>query len=179
MRRAALCRRLFLLFAAPFGFLDRPADPIVVEAGTHRALFRRRRIELERLAPGDQVAVHFQSQGCFHRINGDFILTRTEAGLAVEVQRANGNLAPGWHLVTRRTLEITEVRGLDRLLAFYRSDRPSGCTTVERVTFRVLRGNLQGTEERYRDGSCEAFERSDPYPVGALLRIERDSLGMP
>ena len=132
-------------------------------------------IEFESLAPGDQVAVHFDSRGCFHHFVVDLVLTRVNGGLVVAPVSVQANLIPSAHLVADSVLDEAALRRLDRLLAFFRADPGDGCTTVDHVTFRVVQGRLAGRSESYTDASCQSLERADIYPVHALFHLVRDS----
>lgn len=133
------------------------------------------RIEFTALAPGDEVAVEFKSDGCFHHFAAEVVLTREPSGLAVALRRADANVIPPRRLVAAARLDADAMHRLDRVLGFYRSDRPEGCTTVDHITLRVLSGALKGVEERYTDASCGTFEEASYYPIGALFRVVRDS----
>jgi hypothetical protein len=191
MRCAPTLTRPFLLTDAALtvGCLDSQTDPpnTVGPQGEVSATQIRAdaaAISFADLAPGDQIGVHFESEGCFHHFTADFVLTRIEGGLAVEkVRTAAGhglaselsNVAPGWQLVARfKTLNAAQVQGLDRLLAFYRKNRADGCTTVEHVTLRTI-GASQQREETYTDASCGTFEDSTVFAFGSLLRLAHDS----
>jgi hypothetical protein len=191
MRCAPSLTRPFLLTVAALtvGCLDSPTDP-PGSVGPQREMSATQiradaaAISFDAPAPGDQIGVRFESQGCFHHFTADLVLTRIEGGLAIEMVRAApahglanelGNVAPGWQLVAAfRTLNAAQVQGLDRLLAFYRRNRADGCTTVEHVTLRTI-GASQQHEETYTDASCATFEDSTLFPIGRLLRLAHDS----
>ena len=192
MRCAPTLTRSFLLTVAALavGCLDSPTDPSG-PAGVQREMPATQiradaaEIGFAALAPGEQIGVRFESQGCFHHFTADFLLTRVEGGLAIEMVRAAaghglanelGNVAPGWRLVAAfRTLNAAQVEGLDRALAFYRRNRADGCTTVDHVTLRTIGGASQSREETYTDASCATFEDSTLFPIGRLLRLAHDS----
>jgi hypothetical protein len=180
MRRssaAAAVPFMSALIVLALGCIDAPtaprSSPPLVSADEIRSISPA--IRFESLLPGDAVAVHFESRGCFHFIVADLILTRKESGIGITVVRATGNGSPLKLVEAAGRIDLEKVRGLDHVLEFYRGDRPSSCTTVDRVTFRVLSGALRGVEETYADGSCWTLLDSRYYPVAGLLRFTHDS----
>ena len=129
MRCALTLTRPFLLTVAALavGCLDSPTDP-PGSVGPRREMSATQiradaaAISFGGLATGDQIGVHFESQGCFHHFTADFVLTRIEGGLAIEMVRAAaghglanelGNVAPGWQLVAAfKTLMPHRLKGL-------------------------------------------------------------------
>ena len=72
--------------------------------------------------------------------------------------------------------------GLDALLAFYRQNTKSGCTTVDRITVSYFRAAALVGRESFVDGSCETdlagtASRSETLrsriPAERLRRLER------
>jgi hypothetical protein len=183
MRYAPTLTRPFLLTVAALavGCLDSPTDPSGTAGGQRETYATRTRadaaaISFAALAPGDQIGVHFESRGCFHHFTADFVLTRIDGGLAIEMVNGQANAARGWRMVAAfTTLNSAQVQGLDRVLGFYRRNRTEGCTTVDHVTLRTIGGASQQREETYTDASCATLEDSTSFPIVALLRLAHDS----
>ena len=166
------------LITLVLGCLDAPTAPMPVPAGStkpHAKRVDRARIEFAALAPGDEVTVQLKSDGCFHHFAAEVLLTREASGFAVELRGADANLISGARLTAVASLDAEEMDKLDRVLGFYRTDRPGGCTTVDHVTLRVLSGALQGVEESFTDASCGTLEQSLSVPFDALLRVVHDT----
>jgi hypothetical protein len=168
------------LVALAVGCLDAPTAPMrapvrAADAHSERGGSAPAHIEFAALAPGDEVSVHFESDGCFHHVAAEVVLTREANGLAIALNHADANLIPSTHFAAAPALDAEEMLRLDRVLGFYRSNRSEGCTTVDHVTLRVLSGAWKGIEESYTDASCGTMEASTYYPFGALVRVVRDS----
>jgi hypothetical protein len=63
-----------------------------------------------------------------------------------------------------------DVKGLDRLLAFYRSKPPGGCTTVDHMTIQQRRDGKVIAEEQFTDASCSSGEKHDLTSIHHLIQ---------
>ena len=130
----------------------------------------------EALPPARRVEVHYESRGCFHEVAADFVFTRVADGLAIQLQNASANLAPGWHMEIEQRLAMTDLRQLDRMLTvYYRRVGFGGCTTVDRLRIRWPNGRVGYFTESIVDSSCADIWRTDVRPFGSLLRVVSDS----
>jgi hypothetical protein len=179
MRKSSTAAVPFIsaLIVFALGCIDAPTEPTSPASlvSVRDVTGTRSAIRFETLVPGDAVAVHFESIGCFHHIVADLVLTRNELGANLTLVRASGNRLPSEHITTAGSIDLQMIRGLDHVLEFYRTDRPSTCTTTDRTTFRVLSGALRGVEETYTDGSCGTQEDPRYYPVAGLFHFTHDS----
>jgi len=171
-RRVVLTATACLLVSC----LDGPTSPIAKRSvGEPSHAFSGRsalRIDFEALAVGDSALLHFKSDGCFHHLAADVLLTRKASGLALRLVSTTGNLMPGARIETVGTLSLEDVRALDRTLGYYRSGPPGGCTTVDRITIERFDG---ARAEAYVDASCGTYEAHDALPISRLFHMVRDS----
>ena len=122
-------------------------------------------ISFQQLPPGDTLHVTFTSGGCFHFYTYQFDFQRA-ATTTAKVTRVEQrwNETKKQREVSQRiplgtaTLTDAEVAGLDRLLAFYRSKRAGGCTTVDEITLIQTNGSTTKATESYRDATCATYE---------------------
>jgi hypothetical protein len=121
-------------------------------------------VSLSQLQPGDRFHVAYHSRGCFHdrRYEIDF-----ERGASVTA-RSSG------HAIT---LTPREVAGLDKLMEFYRSRPPGGCTTEDEITISHSHAG-KISREHYLDGSCATYEMkgiTQLDDIAKRLGLKRDS----
>jgi hypothetical protein len=129
-------------------------------------------ISFASLRVGDELRVWSHSQGCFHDRTALIEFTPTADGGATvyAVVVATDTAAPWlreWFARGRvhsvagpprdTTLSARDLVSLDSLLAYYRSPRAMGCTTVDTLAF-TLRHDGRMVEELYVDGSCGLME---------------------
>jgi len=128
----------------------------------------------------------YKTTGCFHHREYELIFKRATA-LDVTIVRVDLTRSEAQRtFITNRTvlgdleLKNDEVKGLDRLLAFYRSHPPFGCTTVDRITFSQRREGKVIATEKFTDGSCSFIDRKDITWIGNLVdRLPKPILPIP
>ncbi len=111
------------------------------------------------------IEVEYRSRGCFHNfvnifmIRGNYI---TMYDVTLEVSMLDGD-----PVIRDRTkvgsleLEESEIEGLDSLFAYYDGDLRGGCTTVENVTFRLIRNGVEVNRKVVTDYSCSLFDKEN------------------
>jgi hypothetical protein len=130
---------------------------------------------LEALTPGQQVAIHYQSRGCFNEVVADFVFTRVADGLTIQGRNASANLAPGWHMEIEQHLDMADLRRLDATLTVYRQPGFRHCTTVDRLRIRWLNAPVGHFTESLVGSGCVDMWRSDVRRFGSVLRVVSDS----
>ena len=116
----------------------------------------------------DSIHVTFTTTGCFHHATWEFDFQRAEKTSAViTLLEQHWDEAAKRQVTNKRiplgtvTLSNRELAGLDRLLAFYRSNQPGGCTTVDRITVTQKSGEREIATESYTDATCATDGRKD------------------
>lgn len=125
-------------------------------------------ISLRNFPAGDSVTVTYSSNGCFATMAYSFDFQRS-AFVTVEIFRlepqrdpvSDIDLEPKRVSLGTVALNDDEVAGLDRLLAFYRSKPPGGCTTVDNILLTQRTGNTLKASEAFIDASCQADEQKN------------------
>ena len=122
------------------------------------------RISFQKLPPGDSIHVAFTSFGCFHYLAYEFDFERAATITAKVTQLERWNEAQKRQKKVGRIplgtvkLSEAEIAGLDRLFAFYRSKKPDGCTTVDRIIATQNSGGTVKATESFSDGTCATYK---------------------
>jgi hypothetical protein len=114
----------------------------------------------------DTLQISFTSTGCFHFDSYEVSVRRTDrySVSVVEIfekgptafDQQISESPPTRVELGELLLSRKEVVGLDRLLKFYRSKKPEGCTTTDTISIsRIRNGNVIATEQ-FVDQSCRA-----------------------
>ena len=142
------------------------AEPLVLEEARRidslRGKFRENPEPVfSALADDEWIEVEYQSQGCFHSFERVLKIHRGERPrLVVDT--------PGWFpdddLQGEIPLSEEDLRALDTLLSYYRSERFGSCTTREKLSFRWKKGLLfprTTKSEAYEDEACGPNDGED------------------
>lgn len=131
-------------------------------------------LSFQNLAPGDAVIVHVEAGGCYHHDTYEFSIdVRADGAIMLSGTRTShlpmwAEDTPGTISFGKRTLTATQISGLDRMLAYYRSDPPSSCTSSHTISLRHMRDGAPLHEESYKDGSCAMEEAKEPWAALSL-----------
>ena len=112
----------------------------------------------------DTVKISFTSTGCFQLTSYELSVRRTDRYFVSVVEIMDKGPTAFDQKITKSppnrvelgelVLSRKEVVGLDRLLKFYRSRKPEGCTTTDNISIsRIHDGNTIATEQ-FVDESC-------------------------
>lgn len=127
------------------------------------------------LPKDDELHVTFTSRGCWQ--DASYQLTfRRSIETAVSVVQFKRERSPDLKVFTSTnsidlgdlSLTKTDVEGLDRLLEFYRSSPPKGCTTIETISMSQYHAGKLVATEQFIDGSC-SYDRKDLTRFTALI----------
>lgn len=129
-----------------------------------------------KLPKGDTIRMIFRSQGCFGGGNYELVFKKTTNVLvtisALTIYPAYPDRPAQTNIITQVgevNLTESELRGLDKLLAFYRS-RPRGwCTTVDRIHLTQMREKEVIASEQFVDGSCASDRIEGIVTVWTLI----------
>lgn len=116
------------------------------------------------LPAGDSVQVTFTSSGCFHHKTYEFTFHKdaTLTATVTQTEHGRGPSQVGQPVALgTASLSDSEIAGLDRLFAFYRSKHPGGCTTVDTITAVQKSGDTVKASESFVDGSCATYDAKD------------------
>lgn len=133
------------------------------------------------LQPGEQIKIHFISQGCFRTVAYDFAFERNTATTvriwSLKPSRNASTESLEYHaLKPLGTLTLTsrDIQGLDRLIRFYQSHPEGRCTTVDKITISHIRDGRVIAENHYVDQSCDASNSRHITALPSLVRrLER------
>lgn len=133
-------------------------------------------ISLEALPAGDTLTITYSSSGCFYSAAYDFEFQRaavtTVEIFKLEPQRDpanNAELAPKRVSLGVVTLTEKEAAGIDRLLTYYRSKPPGGCTTIDNILVVQRNGQTVKTSEAFVDASCQAADQANVTLLPSLV----------
>ena len=129
------------------------------------------------LSPGEEVAIEYRSDGCFHHYQVRVTIQRDSGGAVVRLDSASPTPALGWHFDPPGRLTARQLAKLDDLLAFYRTNTDTGCTTVDHIALTETNGQGGVRREAYVDGSCDTDERAEVLTIGELVSVSRDAPG--
>ena len=121
-----------------------------------------------RLVPGDTLQMRFASEGCFHAYSFDLTFTRTSVTASAEKWDAAANTYRGGEWLGALPLSETDLKDLDALLAFYRTNTVSGCTTINTIKLSQIHGGEAVATEKFTDASC----RVEDGNVKGVLSIQ-------
>ena len=119
-------------------------------------------VSFSELQDGDTLWVTFESGGCFHGYRAELTLLGREPS-TMHVKFWNLTLASSPKEPEARTVKLTRTdrSGLDRLVAYYKTKPPGGCTTVDRISLSMSRKGRRSSPLNFTDGSCHQFRRSE------------------
>lgn len=136
---------------------------------------------LSGLDRNQELAVRFESNGCFHHSLYDLHFTIEPESLKV----TGFDLSPYYDTPSKKIIEHPQrplvplvlshrdIIKLDRLFEFYRTTHQQGCTTVDSISIEKRTGAKTVATESFTDGSCATYERSDLLTIPALvMRME-------
>ena len=138
------------------------------------AATRREPISLSHLHRGDTLRIEYSSSGCFFSTRAEvWILGRDPSVARVVVWDSGPVRAEGPVEPKRRTVRLTseDRRGLDNLLAFYRSSRSRGCTTVDHIKLTLSRKGKTARSESFVDGSCRVHDEPGVVTLDEIVRL--------
>ncbi len=130
-------------------------------------------ISFKNLPTGDWIEITYASSGCFHNSRYLFVFQRAlTTTVAISELRIAGK-RPGDNHVARvplGTVELSneQIAGLDRLFVFYRALEEPACTTVDTINAFHKSGNQILASEKFVDGSCGTYDKSDLTLLSAL-----------
>lgn len=126
------------------------------------------------LARSDSLQISFESTGCFHFHSFEITISRAQQYTAkvVEIQQQGPTAfnnevkvnPPVRVELGELVLSHGDVAGLDGLLRFYRSKKPDGCTTTDRIAISKTHAGAVVATEQFVDQSCRSDGKN-------LLRI--------
>lgn len=136
--------------------------------------------------PGDSVTIDFQSAGCFHHDDHHVVITQG-ATPGVMIARGTGahyfwrgtdppNAAPTAVKSSGSTLlSPNDIERLNKLIAFYRQNHRTGCTTEDHIQITRKHGNRILAHEAFEDSSCAThYEYKEPLTIPELVaRMEK------
>jgi hypothetical protein len=105
------------------------------------------------LPKGDEIRVVYQSQGCFGGATLE-LLFKNGTNFTATISYLSGPWRTNKSLVGNVSLSEADLRGLDKLLRFYRSNPGGGCTTVDEIEITHLRQKKILAFEHFTDRSC-------------------------
>ncbi|MEW6157176.1 MAG: hypothetical protein AB1813_07060 [Verrucomicrobiota bacterium] len=130
-----------------------------------------------KLAAGETLQMRFTSRGCFHFYTYDVTFTRkgkpTASVVAVRLEWVGPDITyrdAEWQELGALTLSESDLSGLETLLAFYRSNTNSGCTTKDTIKISQIRDGKVIATEQFTDASGSAHEVKGVLTIPSLAR---------
>jgi hypothetical protein len=138
------------------------------------AATRRKPISLSHLHRGDTLRIEYSSSGCFSSTRAEVWILGRDPSVARVVVWDSGPVrvespAEPKHRTVRLTSE--DRRGLDKLIAFYRSSRSSGCTTVDHIKLTLSSKGQAVRSESFVDGSCRVHDEPGVVTLDEIVRL--------
>jgi hypothetical protein len=109
-----------------------------------------------RLEKADTLRVSYFTSGCFHRQKAEITIFGSEPTLARIVRWSLFLVQNPKPDTTVVSLSDADRVGLDHLIAYYKSERPGGCTSFERGSLTLSHRGRKPRSESFFDASCEA-----------------------
>lgn len=135
---------------------------------------------------GDSVVIDFESSGCFHHDYHHVVVSHGSApGVMIAREtgtryRWRGSDPPNKAPVALRSAGSTiltprDIERLNKLIAFYRSNRAEGCTTVDQIQITRKHGSQILAHEEFEDASCRThYDYKEPLTIPELVtRMEQ------
>lgn len=114
-----------------------------------------------KLPVGDVMVVEYSSSGCFHSFGYEFVFEGGKAKVTSVVHDWSGNKKAVVKTEGEVVLSKEDLKGLDRLVKFYRAISGGGCTTVDTITITRRRGGKVVATEKFVDATCGTYDRKD------------------
>jgi len=129
------------------------------------------------LPTSDSLEVRFTSGGCFHFYTYDFVF-RHGAKSSVSVASVTLQWSEKKKQYSEKSREKlgqvhltdADLKGLDELLRFYRSQPGGGCTTVDTITVSQSRDGKTIATEQFVDGSCRTHTKNSFTTLPEIAR---------
>jgi hypothetical protein len=148
----------------------------VGQAGAHLSSAKAAsgRISISTLQRGDTLRIEYSSSGCFSSTQAEVWILGEDPSVARVVVWESGPVrsqspAEPKHRTVRLTSD--DRRGLDKLLAFYRSPRSSGCTTVDHIKLTLSHKGKTKRSESFVDGSCRGHDEPGVVTLDEIVRV--------
>ena len=134
----------------------------------------RRPISVSHLQRGDTLRIEYASSGCFSSTRAEVVILGSDPSRARVVRWSSGPVrAESPAEPERRTVSLTreDRQGLDNLLAFYRSSRSNGCTTVDHIKLTLSHKGRKARSESFVDGSCRVHDEPGLVTLDEVVRL--------
>lgn len=105
------------------------------------------------LPTGDEIRLVCKTQGCFGGETFE-LLFKHGTNFSATLWYLSGPAEATKVFAGSVSLSDADLRGLDKLLWFYRSNPGGGCTTVDRINISHMRNKEILATEQFTDGSC-------------------------
>jgi hypothetical protein len=143
---------------------------IIFAAGILQA---KQQIDFINLQEGESINLTFESRGCFHHFIQTIVFTKRKVVNATLFKTDPVNSTPQltkYVPVETLSLDETDLKKLNSLLRFYRTNKDSGCTTSDYICVKLLRDDQVILNEQYKDESGATYSRKDLLSIPTLLR---------
>lgn len=137
-----------------------------------------------KLKDGLRIEVAFQSSGCFYTSKHRFEFSGGKARIfelqpVFELEKTREKPVDG-KLLGELSLQDEDLKGLDRLFAFYENPPDGGCTTVDNITVTFYQGEKTVFAGKYVDETCASRKDASRLTFWKLIqRLEKSEVSLP
>jgi hypothetical protein len=165
-----------LLFVATSCDLNQSAATLVAPSQASKTsapdTSTQRLISFLSLAPGERVVAYVEFSGCFNTTKHSLVFEPDSAGMTLTLSKPENGEESGLTWVVPPRLDRLSLWKLDRILAYYRGDKPEHwCTSRVTVDLELYRKGKLITTEHYFDESCHYFGEPKLSGFEALIQL--------
>lgn len=113
-------------------------------------------LESKKALDYDKLLVNYSSNGCFHHINYQFSFVKNKvlASEKIAQWKKDWNSEDAFNELGSLTLSDLDMKGLDNLLDFYKTNKKTGCTTKNHIEYKYFKAGKLIKSTEYLDASC-------------------------
>ena len=114
------------------------------------------------LPGGHILKIDLQTRGCFEQ-NANYFIFYSRPKPMLDIAG-----------FPTQTLSASDIKGLDKLLSFYRHVKEGYCTTTDKITIEEYSGNTLLARESYVDSTCSTINEKDLFSLRTLIERAYD-----
>jgi len=114
------------------------------------------------LPRGNLLRIDVQTSGCFEQ-NANYFIFHSRPAPILEIAG-----------LPTQTLSETDVKGLDKLLEFYRHVKNGSCTSTDTISLEEYSGDTLVAKETYVDSTCKTLDDNKMFSLRTLIDRARD-----
>ena len=113
-------------------------------------------LEAEKALNYVKMIVNYSSNGCFHHTNYQFSFVKNKVLVSEQIARwkQDADNKNTFNELGSLKLSDLDMKGLDNLLAFYKTNKETGCTTHNQIEYKYFKAGKLIKSTEYLDASC-------------------------